>query len=82
MTQAEMAAGLIERSTEMLKKHLDDFTDADLLARPVPAANHAAWQLAHLANFEVMVAKSLSPDANLPMPATMETGHRQGGRQE
>ena len=32
----------------MLQGHLADFSDADLLVRPAPGANHVAWQLGHL----------------------------------
>ena len=32
----------------MLQFTLGDFSDADMLARPAPSANHAAWQLGHL----------------------------------
>jgi uncharacterized damage-inducible protein DinB len=34
---------------------LSDLSDADLLVRPVPSANHIAWQLGHLINSEVML---------------------------
>ena len=39
-------------------EYLKDFSDADLLARPVPAANHTAWQLGHLiaSEHEMMAA--------------------------
>lgn len=33
---------------DITKGWLSDFSDADLLVRPVPNANHAAWQLGHL----------------------------------
>jgi len=32
----------------MLGLYLSDLSDADLLVRPVPNANHIAWQLGHL----------------------------------
>ena len=32
----------------VLKKYVEDLSDADLLIRPVPQANHIAWQLGHL----------------------------------
>lgn len=32
----------------MLAAYLQDLSDADLLVRPVPGANHIAWQLGHL----------------------------------
>ena len=31
---------------------LSDLSDADLLVRPSPAANHLAWQLGHLISSE------------------------------
>ena len=48
MSQQEMTVGIIKRGIGMLRKHLADFSDADMLKRPVPAANHTAYQLAHL----------------------------------
>ena len=38
----------IELSHFVVRAYVDDLSDADLLVRPVPAANHAAWQLGHL----------------------------------
>jgi DinB superfamily len=32
----------------LLNSYLSDLTDQDLLVRPVPQANHIAWQLGHL----------------------------------
>ena len=51
-----LASGL-EKNLGMLTMTLADFSDADLLARPCPGANHAAWQLGHLANAELFVLK-------------------------
>lgn len=48
MTINEFLARGLEQSLGMLKMHVADFSDADLLARPVPGANHANWQLGHL----------------------------------
>ena len=31
-----------------MEKYLADLSDADMLVRPVPNANHIAWQLGHL----------------------------------
>lgn len=36
----------------MLPMYLGDLSDADLLVRPVPNANHAAWQIGHLISSE------------------------------
>src|SRR5437764_5610388 len=48
MTPSELMADYIQRSAKFTKDTLSDFSDADLLARPCPGANHAAWQLGHL----------------------------------
>jgi hypothetical protein len=57
----------------LLTMHLADLSDADLMVRPVPAANHAAWQLAHLASFDVMVADTIAPGQALGKPANLAT---------
>jgi hypothetical protein len=36
------------RTYELIPLLLSDLSDADLLVRPVPGANHIAWQLGHL----------------------------------
>ena len=33
---------------DVLNRYLADLSDADLLVRPAPGANHIAWQLGHL----------------------------------
>jgi hypothetical protein len=38
----------LKRSQEFLKMTVADLSDADLMVRPVPNANHANWQLGHL----------------------------------
>jgi len=35
----------LESSRKMLEWIVSDLSDADLLVRPVPEANHLAWQL-------------------------------------
>jgi hypothetical protein len=42
---------------DMVGMFLADFSDADLVVRPVPAANHVAWQLGHLIHSEQMMGK-------------------------
>jgi hypothetical protein len=48
MNQMELAADVLARNLEMVRMTLADFSDADMLMRPCPNANHAAWQLGHL----------------------------------
>ena len=43
----------LDSNFEIMKTFLNDLSDADLLVRPVPGANHAAWQIGHLIASEV-----------------------------
>ena len=70
MTQAELYADILARDLELLNKTLADFTDADMLARPTPAANHAAWQIGHLIVAEGQMISAMKPGAPAPeLPA-------------
>ncbi|HTU21807.1 MAG TPA: DinB family protein [Gemmataceae bacterium] len=47
-------------------QYLNDLSDADLLVRPVPGANHIAWQLGHLIASEIGLVRSQLPNAAYP----------------
>jgi hypothetical protein len=49
----------LESTQSILTMYLSDLSDADLLVRPVPEANHLAWQLGHLIVGEVMLGKDV-----------------------
>ncbi|WP_435016945.1 DinB family protein [Tundrisphaera sp. TA3] len=49
--------------TEML---VSDLSDADLLVRPVPKANHIAWQLGNVIAGDLFLVKSQIPEAEYP----------------
>ncbi|HEY8665325.1 MAG TPA: DinB family protein [Tepidisphaeraceae bacterium] len=72
MNLADFLAENCARNGEMLKMTFADFTDADLLVRPVPGANHAAWQMAHLINSEINLVKMADPNAPVERPAGFE----------
>jgi hypothetical protein len=59
------------RSTgHLVNWFLSDLSDADLLVRPVPGANHLAWQLGHLIAVEHRTIEKNLPGAALPeLPA-------------
>jgi hypothetical protein len=58
---------------QMLQQYLSDLSDADLLIRPVPNANHIAWQLGHLIASEVMLG-AMVPGASYPeLPAELKS---------
>ena len=62
----------------MLNKFIEDLSDADMLVRPVPGANHLAWQIGHLINSEVFLVKSELPGASYPaLPADWADVHAQ-----
>lgn len=47
MTAKEALAYLLKANRSITERYLSDLSDADLLVRPVPGANHIAWQLGH-----------------------------------
>jgi uncharacterized damage-inducible protein DinB len=55
-------------SHHVLTWYLDDLSDADLLVRPVPNANHIAWQLGHLVDAEPHLLAGQLPGASYPQP--------------
>jgi uncharacterized damage-inducible protein DinB len=58
-----VSAALIARqlafSRDTVLKTVEDFSEAELLVRPVPAANHPYWQLGHLCDIEVDIVNSI-----------------------
>jgi hypothetical protein len=55
----------LQSTQTMLQQYLADLSDEDLLVRPVPAANHIAWQLGHLIACEAMLGQVV-PGATYP----------------
>jgi hypothetical protein len=58
------------------RAYLDGLTDADLLVRPVPKANHIAWQLGHLIAAEHEFVEGLCPGMASPLPAGFQAKHK------
>ena len=69
MTPKELLTEMLLPNLEMLKMTIADFSDADMLVRPTPAANHAAWQLGHLAVAEPHLINMYQPGAARELPA-------------
>lgn len=66
----------LQSSNKMLAWIVSDFSDADLLVRPVPEANHMAWQLGHLIGAERHIIMEQLPNASFPaLPAGFEAAH-------
>jgi hypothetical protein len=63
-------------SRKMLEWVVSDLSDADLLVRPVPEANHFAWQLGHLIAAEIHIVREQLPSATYPeLPAGFAEAH-------
>jgi hypothetical protein len=75
MNAKEAIRTTLKSTQSMLPMFLNDLSDADILVRPVPNANHIAWQLGHLIASETRLGKQL-PGATYPeMPAGFAEKH-------
>jgi len=61
---------------QILTMYLQDLSDADLLVRPAPTANHIAWQLGHLIASERGMSSENLPGVKYPeLPAGFAERH-------
>lgn len=68
MTSKDAIKTTIDLCHQVLAAYLSDLSDADLMVRPVPEANHIAWQLGHLTASE----HKMLTDAGYAMPELPE----------
>ena len=54
---------------EMMKMTLADFTEAEMLTRTCPGANHPLWQVGHLCVAETNIINGVKPGAMPELPA-------------
>jgi hypothetical protein len=66
MNGREAIQAALEATKENLAWYISDFSDADLLVRPVPGANHAAWQIGNVIGGDVFLIKPELPDTEYP----------------
>lgn len=67
----------------LLKWFVEDFTDAELFVRPVPGANHAAWQIGNVIGGDVHLVKDQLPEAVFPeLPAGFMDQHGPKGAKD
>lgn len=59
----------------IVRQYLADLEDEDLLIRPIPEANHIAWQLGHLISGENRHMNTLRPDGMPPLPEGFREAH-------
>jgi hypothetical protein len=58
----------VKSTDNIVAGYLGDLTDAELLVRPVPGANHIAWQLGHLIAAEHMLVDAIAPGSMPKLP--------------
>jgi DinB family protein len=76
MNTKEALSAVLKSTQQMVGWYLGDLSDADILIRPVPAANHIAWQLGHLIDSERKLTMSQIPGSVYPeLPAGWSDQH-------
>lgn len=66
MTGCQAIIAALESTKATLEQFVADFTDTDLLVRPVPNANHAAWQIGNVIVGDIVIIKPELPAAMFP----------------
>jgi hypothetical protein len=59
MNAKDAIRAALKTNQNMMNMTINDMTDEDLLVRPVPGANHIAWQFGHLIMAEQSMVKAL-----------------------
>lgn len=78
MKATQVLETALNSTQHLTAQYLSDLSDADLLVRPVPGANHIAWQLGHVIASEVSLVRSQLPNAAYPeLPAGFAEQHKQ-----
>jgi hypothetical protein len=72
MTSKDILKHALDSNHNILSMYLSDLSDADLLVRPAPSANHIAWQLGHLIAGEGMFLKEVGATAPAMPPGFVE----------
>jgi uncharacterized damage-inducible protein DinB len=68
MNARQAIRNVIKSSDFIVKAYLEDLSDAELLVRPVPGANHIAWQLGHLITSEHEMIEATQPGSMAALP--------------
>ena len=77
MTGRDAIQSALGSTKFLVTRYLDELSDADLLVRPVPGANHIAWQLGHLIVAERNMSQGHLPGAAYPeLPAGFAERHK------
>jgi len=66
MTAKDAILFTLKSNEQMVYSYLSDFSDADMVVRPSPTANHASWQMGHLIDGEINFFQSKIPGVKPP----------------
>src|SRR5262245_54612225 len=66
MNGKEAIRAALEGTKSLLNWFVSDLSDADLFVRPVPAANHIAWQIGNVIAGDPFLVRGQLPDAAYP----------------
>jgi hypothetical protein len=76
MNSKDAIKAVLKSTKDMLNWYVSDLNDTDFLARPVPNANHIAWQVGHLISFENgLLANTLPHGEAVKLPAGFDEKH-------
>jgi uncharacterized damage-inducible protein DinB len=77
MNSRDVIKRSLKSTQRLIGNYLSDLSDADLLIRPAPTANHIAWQLGHLilAEQSMMAAQAISGASWPELPAGFKEQH-------
>ena len=75
MSIAEQIKTELNLPAFVVQTYLADLTDEDLMRRPVPNANHIAWQLGHLIDAEHKLNNMVCPDSMPALPDGFSDQH-------
>lgn len=76
MTGVKTIQTALEATQFLFTAPLGDLSDTDLLVRPVPGANHIAWQIGHIISAEIGLVSSQIPESKFPdLPAGFKDAH-------
>ena len=74
MTAKDVIKYVIKQCRFITREYINDLSDADLLVRPTPGANHIAWQLGHLLAADGFMLSALGCQA-APLPDGFEAAY-------
>jgi hypothetical protein len=74
MNAKDVISEIVEFGHVVMRLYVGDLTDDELLVRPVPGSNHAAWQVGHLIGSTCGIVESLGHEAP-PLPDGFEPAH-------